>query len=627
MSFLKVDASEDGTTYLHKDLGGIDEVYIGYTLTLPAAFAAMAAPGPIVSLLSDNTTPGTDSEGFQPDPTGPSFLEILGSSALAGSPTAGTHTVEIHAKVSTDTLVVTVDGTPTDLSGGGLFAAQSINQLDEFDLGGIESPELPGAVYYISDVTIGTTAPGSTEIMDEDFSGGPTFPNWDGANDGSDLAIVSGIAADDLVIKIYDLATTELADISGIAFEPSMTRMFGQARVFTLTAPAGHALLTTLADDDVPNLHRGDRKLLVWENGVIIFHGRIFITERNGDGTENLVTITAMMPLAELGYDPDKAGRPVRGPGGSFVEPAFVSSVDGGDAISGPDLILQALTNSLGIADDGDPNPGEAQLPIDLTTGTFDLDVPPAVDLSPLKKMGWPIMLGDFIQALVATGVCDVDERPVDPSEDISVGDPYLMSAFTAVSALGSDKSETVHFDYFTGDHNASQCRHVDDFGTINNKLYDYLGPPVPTGDPSTRWTGNITPTLADTDLHDRIVASRARYGGPGDAPGQFMSIRIFDTVGGESDSRPLYLALWAAEQGLRVEPRAMLYMTPAPGSAGLFDAPADFDIGDIIGSNVGDAFGVALADVQRVYGYTKSWDRQGVKRLSELITSADEAS
>jgi hypothetical protein len=197
------------------------------------------------------------------------------------------------------------------------------------------------------------------------------------------------------------------------------------------------------------------------------------------------------------------------------------------------------------------------------------------------------------------------------------------MSALSAVTALGSDKSATVHFDYFTGSHNANACRHLDDFSTINNKLYDYLGPPVQSGDPNTRWTGNITPGSPGTTVDPS--ASRALYGGPGEVPGQFMQIRIMDTIGGESDSRPLYLALWNAEQGERVEPRGMLYLTPNPDVKALWEPPHDYDVGDLVSVNVGPAFGLTIAAVQRVYGWDKTWDRQGIARITGLITSAAE--
>jgi hypothetical protein len=428
-----------------------------------------------------------------------------------------------------------------------------------------------------------------------------------------------------IVAKLYDLASNELADVTPISLEKTMSRRLSGIRTFTIQAPAGHTLLTSTAGDGYPNLRRGNRKLLVWEDGTIIFHGRVWTVERNGNGTENLVTITAQMPLAELGYEGNgTAGRPVRGStiqptagdpfgeyDGNLVTPLFASSVAAQDGISGPDIILQILTNTQNTGIETDPTPGEGPLPIDLTTGTFDLDVPDAVDLNPAGRMSWPILCGDMIQQIASTGVCDVDERPVDPTEGF---DPFIMSALTAVSAFGTDRSDTVHFDYFTGSRNANQCRHVDDFSTINNKLYSYLGPPGPGG---TRFPlGNITPGSPGTTVDPS--ASRALYG-------QFMEADITDWTGSPIDARPLAVALWNAEQGYRVEPRAMLYLTPNPDVKALWQAPADYDVGDLISVSVGADFGLTIAAVQRLYGYDKTWDRQGVATISGLITSAAE--
>lgn len=435
----------------------------------------------------------------------------------------------------------------------------------------------------------------------------------------------------EIVAKIYDLASNELADISGIALEKSLKRRLNLARGFTITAPAADPLLTALADDGFPNLSVGDRKLIVWEDGgpgdPPIFHGRIHSTERVGNGTQNLVTLAAFDAFMELGYEADdRAGRTVRGstvagtPGapygnydGNFINPKFVSSVGGQDEISGPDLILQTLTNTQNTGVESDPTPGEGPLPIDLTTGDFDLTVPPAVDLSVLNIMGWPILIGDFITLLVDTNVVDVDMRPVDPSEGF---DPYVMVALSAVSRFGSDRSGTVHFDYWTGSKNVKQCRVTDDFATVCNKLYDYLGPPRGPN----RWRGNIVPgspgTLVDPS------ASRARYGGPGG--GQMMSIRVLDATGTENSSRPLYIALWNAEAGLRLDPRRMLFATPSPDAKALFQAPQAFDVGDDVATNIGAALGLELAQAQRVYGFDKTWSRENVARISQIITSAD---
>jgi hypothetical protein len=420
-----------------------------------------------------------------------------------------------------------------------------------------------------------------------------------------------------ITAKIYDLAANELADISSIALEKTMKRRLSQQRVFTIQAPSGSPLLKGIAGDGYRIGRRGNRQLIVWEDGgpgdPPIFRGRITNIERNGGPEMTMATIVAQTPLAtELGYDgSDQAGRPVRDATGNFIDPTFTGTGSGGaGVISGPDLIKQVLTNSKGTDPESGAHPGEGPLAIDLTTGTFDLDIPPAIDLSVIDVMDWPVLIGDFIQQLVATGVVDVDERPVDPSEGL---DPFIMVALSAVSALGSDKTATVHFDYFTGDRNAIACRHVEDFSTINNKLYDYLGPRLN----KEHWRGNITPGSPGTTVDPS--ASRALYGS------EFMSIRVIDSLGSEDSSRPLYIALWNAEQGFRVEPRDMLYITPNPKGKSLFDAPTDFDVGDLITVNVGDDFGLALAATQRVYGYDKTWSREDVATLSALITSADE--
>jgi hypothetical protein len=425
-----------------------------------------------------------------------------------------------------------------------------------------------------------------------------------------------------VVAKIYDLQSNELADISAIALEKSLAVAHNGLRTFVITAPAGHSLLTSVvAGDGFPNLQKGDRKLIVWEDGVTnpVFHGRIQIVERNGDGTQNLATITGMDFWAEAGYDgDDRAGRYVRGGtvagtyDGNFINPKFAGTGTGGaDVLSGPDWLLQALTNSQNTGAESDPTPGEGPLPIDLTTGTFDVDVGPAIDLMPSETMSWPLAIGDLMNQLVQTGVVDIVMRPIDPSEGL---DPYAMVAVSAVSASGTDRSATVHFDYFTGSKNAKGCRHVDDFQTICNKLYDYLGPPKAGG---TRWTGNITPGSPGTTVDP--TDSRTRYG-------VFHQIRIKDTTGTESSSRPLYIADWNAEQGYRIFPRDLLYITPADDAKALYQPPADFDVGDLIAINVGADFGLALADTQRVYGYTKTWSRENVASVSELLTSADAA-
>ena len=422
-----------------------------------------------------------------------------------------------------------------------------------------------------------------------------------------------------ITAKLYDLQSTELADISDIALEKNVRRLLDGPRVFTIESIAARSEFTdVVAADGLPNLAIGCRKLVVWEDGITppIFHGRVSSVERSGSGgVATPITIVASQPDAtDWGYSADnRAGRVVRDATGNFISPSF----NGDGAISGPDLIQQAHRYSQGPDNESGANPGEGPLPIDCTSGDFDIDVPPAVDLSCVDKMDWPVMLGDFVQQLVRTGVVDYDLIPLEPGTGRNLDgdlDDYIMVELTAKSHIGTDRSATVHFDYLTGDHNAGALRHVQDFATICNKLYTYLGPRIDQN----HWRGNITPGSPGTTVDPS--ASRTLYGG------QFIWIREFDTIGNENTARPLYLALWNAEQGMRVFPRDMLFVTPNPDSKAEFDALDDYDAGDDVAINAGTGFGISLADSQRCYGFTKTWDRQGVSRVSELLTSADAA-
>lgn len=408
-----------------------------------------------------------------------------------------------------------------------------------------------------------------------------------------------------LIVKLYDLQTNELADISGICLSRQCSVRENLPRGLTLEAPAGHELLTGMdAGDGFPNLSTGDRKIIAWEedrDDEPIFHGRVFRARRVGNGRTNRVTIQAYDPLVEFGTENGNAGRLVRDDTGNFIQPSF------GDTITGADLLYQAFVNSQQTGAESDPTPGEGPLPIDIGDGSRFSST---VNLSMDNFLSWPLYLGDLVAKLANTGVVDIGARPIDPTESL---DPYAMIAMSAADTLGSDVSGTVHFDYWTGSHNAKEAVYDEDFSTICNKLYDYLGPPLPGG---LRWPDNITPGTAGTTIDP--TASRARYG-------VFMAVRFYDQVV-PSHTDPFNLALWNAEMGYRVAPRNLLYVTPRPGSKALFRPfGRDFDASDIVGINVGSALGVSgLATDQRVLGYDVTWSRNNVARVSQLITSAD---
>lgn len=446
-----------------------------------------------------------------------------------------------------------------------------------------------------------------------------------------------------VLVKIYDLGTTALADISGISLTKEMVRQINGPRSFQITAPAADPLLTTVAADGAPNLCSGRRKLVVWEGpadgtppnpatDTPIFHGRIFTIERDGTENDVLVTVTAYDPWMELGFEGNnQAGRPVRSPGstpggeGDFTGPTFTPTPPGQTGVSGPDLMQQILTFSQA---DPTTNPiqGEGPLPIDVVSGVWDLDVPPAIDLSINDKADWPVQIGDFFNQLIQTGVVDLDMKPVLPGtgKNLSgVADPYVMVEASAQSKMGTDRSATVHFDYLTGSFNAAGCKQVEDFTTYMDRLWYELGPRIDQH----HWRGDITPHAAS--VSSTLIPSdnaAAIYGGPPGAaiPGRMASVRVLDSLGNENLSRPLYVALYEDESKLRRQPRLLLYITPAADSKALFEPPQDYDAFDLVQIKTGSGFGVVLNEAQRVYGYTKTWTPEGVATVGQLITKAD---
>lgn len=418
-----------------------------------------------------------------------------------------------------------------------------------------------------------------------------------------------GPAAHTLRAVIYDLQTSESLDITSIALTKKRKRDLNLSRQFVIGLPARHPDVTDVFGDGFAAIETGDRKLLVWQDDEIIHHGRIFEKEITGGDTDNQLLITSYDPVMELGYESDgRAGRPVRDETGNFVTPSF--NDDG--PISGPDLIYQILTNSMQTGTESDPNPGEGPLPITLT-GTFDTTIGPAIDLSPSDSATWPMLVGDFIQMLLKTGVFDIDLRPVDPAEAF---DPYVMGELSAVNLLGSDKSGTVHFDFWTGSRNAIACRYSETFATQCDKLYDYLGPRVNLN----RWAGNITPGSPGATVDP--TAARARYHNGG----ANMFIRERDSLGTENSVRKLWIADWNMEAFIRLGPRKLLFITPNPDTKALFEPAVDYDCGDLIAINTGAEFGIEFSDaMQRVYGYDQEWDVNGVSQVSQLRTSADQ--
>lgn len=228
----------------------------------------------------------------------------------------------------------------------------------------------------------------------------------------------------------------------------------------------------------------------------------------------------------------------------------------------------------------------------------------------------------------------------------------------------GTDLSGSVVFEYATGAKNVRALRWNQDMSNLCNKLWYYGGPRIATAaDPAgnQHWCFNVTGD--DPDLYGNLnnkfgALSGGPFSnaGPGGAlptsgsyiaPGQLgvnradsqdtagpsgtgygvrMDIQVYDAAsdlcagpGGASIERWLYRHLWQAESWLRCYPRTLIHVTPTRGSE-----IGTFDIGDLVGVEVGSSICGGISGAQRVYQYTISWDEDGPFELSELQTSSD---
>lgn len=183
MPYLTADGSS-AAAYLTKNLGGIDEIYLSYTVYVDAALAAETGHLHLHNI-DDVTSPGTNPESVGVW-NGAWAEKLFGGLDVAR---VGSHTVAVHAKVSTETLVVTIDGTP-NVIGGTPFADVNIAQLDRLQIGAPTTAAHDGDISYISSVKVGTTGAGSTDILTDDFSG--DFSLWDATS--GDVSIITAPA-------------------------------------------------------------------------------------------------------------------------------------------------------------------------------------------------------------------------------------------------------------------------------------------------------------------------------------------------------------------------------------------------------------------------------------------------
>lgn len=392
------------------------------------------------------------------------------------------------------------------------------------------------------------------------------------------------------------LANTALADITSIAYDTAFTKRLNLPLTASFRVPCVHPLLSGDAGDGGPKLKSGNRALKIREDGTCRANLLVKRVERIGGRNSAWARVDCVDPrLLWL-------RRWARDAGGSIVQGN--GTIGFPSPVSGPDIIKQLLDNSVAWDD---------SIFLDTFYGEWDTAVPPAVDLGFVLK-NWPIGLNTLIALLIQTGVVDVDIAPVDSTDGFP---DDIMGVISAKSMIGSDVSGSVHFDYATGDFNASNARHTDDMSELANRIWYYLGPRrTPT-----RWQGNI---------NSNDVLSQSIYG-----TWHSISIYEFDAETIPDATRAMFTQLQNTEMLLRKKPRELLHITPNYGqgsAAGGAPPPApftDYDVGDIVTQNVGDALGLGdfLTAQQRIYEFTGRISKEGALTVDELVTSADQES
>ena len=335
----------------------------------------------------------------------------------------------------------------------------------------------------------------------------------------------------------------------------------------------------------------------------IIFNGILCFVSITADQDDDyMIECTWFDPMVWWQY------RYVRSTTGSLVNPTWASP------ISGAEILLDALTNS--VSNGGDPGDMEGSLGLDLADGTFDTAGQP--DLA-MTLSNWPATISELASILLSTGAIDIK---IDPVDDAGGYDPDIMGVLSILNPRGSDLSGSVSFQYATGAYNAKAARYTGDGFTVANKLWYYLGPKRT----ASRWAGNFTPpadsgAFATYGLDDGTLEA-ARDQSVTDL-GTWMRIEVFDDNGNENLLRPLYAKRWQTETLLRLYGRDLLHITPSidPG----FYPFEDYNLGDLIAVETGSSFSRAISGTQRVYGFDVGPDNNGVERVSELLTSADQ--
>jgi hypothetical protein len=387
-------------------------------------------------------------------------------------------------------------------------------------------------------------------------------------------------------------------DVTDVCVEGSWTRRLNRPSTATVKIPMQEV------SADVGSALK--ISTLVGTTMEIVFHGRVLLCETDTGEDTGYTVYNATDPMELWQW------RPVRDDTCDFSKPEIID-----DYQQGPAIVEAMLTNTVycGSGDDGDD-----EGPIFLDLGTFESG---GCDMTG-APVDWPMTIAELTSLLVSTGCLDVIITPTDPGGGV-------MGTVDAYNGdYGTDLSGSVEFQYGTGAFNVARLRWNDDMTNLCNKLWYYAGPRIAgPGDPAgdQHWCFNVTgddPGLPDpipngaslaTLLANRAT-SRTTYG-------VRMDIQIFDAAdddcvpGYGTFGRDLYRNRWETESWIRQSPRRLIHITPTRETE-----IGTFDIGDIVGVEAASAVRGGFSGAQRVYEYTVSWDRDGVRALSELQTS-----
>ncbi len=404
-------------------------------------------------------------------------------------------------------------------------------------------------------------------------------------------------------LELADRFGGVLSDITTITFDKKGEYRINRPSAWSFRVPLHLAQVRTVHSDGRPYLCAGYRALKVRRNGRLVFHGFVWRVTRQGDKNDAWATVLCLDPMTWWRF------RVVRDATGDFSTPTFATP------ISGPEIVQQMIQNSISNTA-GVANPGQQEGPLGVTVGS----ITPGLDLSS-QLIDWPVTMGEMATMLTETGIVDIRVNPTD-------GVPGIMGTVDSAPRIGSDLSGSVHFDYATGDHSVDQCEHTHDMETLCNKLWWELGPKESSGPPGpARWHSNIT---GDDKYLPNKAAIKALTSASRAALGTFMEHRIMDETGLETERdfeatyRKLLRRLWEGEAKIRYKPRELLKITPS--AAAPYQPFDNYNPGDNVGVNVGDALGITISGSQVCYGFDVMPDGEGVERMSSLVTSADQS-